>query len=577
MISQWIPRFREEKILREQLKLVHKNYILVMSGFWGGTSIAGLLVFFSAKDYRIFAWLMCTTAITVYSILHHFKINNLNYKPLEEAKHQVYILLIMGLLVAILPIIFLNPDSSPILIVNITILVAGICAGALTMQAPCLPIFLAFLFTSIPGLAISFIEFKWDLIGLIVGCFLYIPVMLACAYNMESIIKNSIELQFSNFELIGQLREAISRTEKANRDKSVFLASASHDLRQPLHAMGLFIESMANTSLNPEQTGILSQINLASDATRDMLNTLLNFSKLDAGVIEPNFEPVDLQAIFGKLEKELASTADSKNIVYRCKETSAVVHSDSTLLELILRNLISNAIRYTYKGGVLIACRKTNTHYASIEVWDTGIGIKEIQHENIFKEFYQLNNPERDRQKGFGLGLAIVKGLSEKLNIDVQLRSRPSQGTVFKINVPLSKHQLVHDPKISSSKVLQPGLKILFIDDDESIRAAMKNLIESWHGECWLADSEVEAIDILNGKRQAPDLVIADYRLRKNKTGGQAIHKVRAHINKHLPAIIITGDTASDRLREAKQQDAELLHKPVVVEDLKRTISGLLY
>ncbi len=570
----WLPIFRKENTLKEQIQLIHNNYVLTVAAYWLTSLIGALAVYLFSNDGTIFIWLACTSSITIYSYIHYFRIAK-KFSPLAEARHQVVILFIMGTLFGLLSILYIKPDSDPVLLSYILMLSAGAAAGALVMQAPCFPVYTAFLLTCMPGALIGFWSIGGVYYGIVAAIIIYILVLYYCGYNMERTVKHSIELRFANVELIEQLKDAVGNAEKANRDKSVFLASASHDLRQPLHAMGLFIETMGQLDLTSQQANVLKHINLASDATRDMLNTLLNFSKLDAGVIEPTFEAVDLHSLLTKLEQELGATADNKQLLYRSRETNLVAHTDPALLELILRNIITNAIRYTKTGGLLVSCRRRD-NYASIEVWDTGIGIPDPEQSNIFKEFHQLGNPERDRQKGFGLGLAIVKGLCETLGAELILNSRLGKGSTFKIVLPLSNDPIISDMLSTINEKDFIGLNFLFIDDDENIREAMKSLINSWGSYCIAAESLDHALALKENNNTVPDILIVDYRLRENKTGGEAIIALRKHFKKKVPAVIVTGDTAADRLREAQEYDATLLHKPVVVSELQIAIKDLL-
>ncbi|MGB7650273.1 MAG: CHASE domain-containing protein [Gallionella sp.] len=234
------------------------------------------------------------------------------------------------------------------------------------------------------------------------------------------------------------LQAAKADAEHANLAKSKFLAAASHDLRQPIHALCLFLDVLGGTTLNAQQQKLLAQIRLASDATNNMLNTLLDFSRIEAGAVEARVQNFPLQKLFVAVSNDFQSQAASKGLRYRMRHTRLEVHSDPMLLEMMLRNLVSNALRYTPRGGILLACRQRGDEVL-IEVWDSGIGIAPEHQETIFHEFQQLNNPERNRDKGMGLGLAIVQGLARTLTHALTLRSIPAQGSVFRISVPLAK------------------------------------------------------------------------------------------------------------------------------------------
>lgn len=232
------------------------------------------------------------------------------------------------------------------------------------------------------------------------------------------------------------LMAAKQRAEDSNTAKSKFLAAVSHDVRQPLHAQGLFLDVLAHTELNTHQRSVLNSANAASKAFEEMLNTLLDFSRVEAGIMAPRVQSFRLQPLLNKIEREFESQADAKGIAYRSRETDLAAQSDPLLVELILRNLVANAIRYTQHGGLLVTCRQRGAE-AVLEVWDTGIGIAPGDQPAVFREFFQLDNPERDRQKGLGLGLAIADGLARTLNHRLSLTSTPGRGSVFRLSMPI--------------------------------------------------------------------------------------------------------------------------------------------
>jgi CheY-like chemotaxis protein/anti-sigma regulatory factor (Ser/Thr protein kinase) len=253
-----------------------------------------------------------------------------------------------------------------------------------------------------------------------------------------------------------------------------------------------------------------------------------------------------------------------------------VVRSDPLLVELVLRNLVSNAIRYASAGGVLVVCRSRGTETV-LEVWDTGIGIAASQHQEIFREFHQLGNPERDRNKGLGLGLSIVDGLVKVLNCRLTLCSRPGRGSVFKVWLPTAEpHQ---EPDRLSPQPAPVGehrldLRVLVIDDDEAVRTGMQQLLRTWGCEGVAAESIEEALALCATFR--PDVVICDYRLRELRTGAEAIALLRQQLGAGLPALLVTGDTAPDRIREARSSGVPILHKPVPPQVLYQALVALV-
>lgn len=408
---------------------------------------------------------------------------------------------------------------------------------------------------------------------------LYVVIMFIHAITSYRTLRTVIDLRFENTALVGQLQieariaaAAQREAENANTAKSKFLAAASHDLRQPIHAQGLFLEVLARTEQTTHQKSLLASARAASEASSELLNALLDFSRIEAGVVEPQMQPFRLQPLLNKIESELAPQADAKNIVYRSRETQAVVHTDPMLLELILRNLVSNAIRYTSKGGLLVACRQHGSE-AVLEVWDTGIGIAPEHHKEVFREFHQLGNPERDRNKGLGLGLAIADGLARTLGNTLTFSSVPHRGSVFRLTLDLDNSVTAFQATMAQSKTRVLNARLLVIDDDETVREGMLHLLRDWGCECEAAETIEEALVLARLHR--PDVVISDYRLREQRTGIEAIAAMRALLGESLPALLITGDTAPERLREAQASGIPLLHKPVSPGKLYRKLIEL--
>lgn len=459
---------------------------------------------------------------------------------------------------------------------------AGVSGNAVSLLAPVFPLFLSMQLAQLFAinsklLLIDDSSFKL----LAIGCTLYVTGQVGQALAAQRTTRHSIALRFENSALVESLQatseiaeQARIKAEEANLAKSKFLAAASHDLRQPIHAQALFLDVLGRSELSNKQHKILASARAAAGASAQMLDTLLDFSRIEACVIEPQFCAFQLQPLLNKLENELGSLADAKGIVYRSRETNLAVSSDPTLLELILRNLIINAIRYTEQGGLLVACRKRGDDVI-IEVIDTGIGIAAEQQSEIFREFHQLGNSERDRQKGLGLGLAIVDGLVRSLDHQLTLVSQPNRGSIFRLRVPLVRSGFSEDiDSFLGATLLETGLlhglRALVIDDDILVRESMNQLLEDWNCECKVVESIAEALDVA-GQWQ-PQILISDYRLREGKTGAQAIKQVRELIGEAIPAVIITGDTAPERLREAHESGIPLLHKPVSPYQLYRTI-----
>jgi two-component system, sensor histidine kinase len=499
-------------------------------------------------------------------------------EPMEAVRRYTYLVVLTctatGALRGVLPWIAFD-RASPLAIALLICFMAAIQAGSMAFMAPVFPAFAGYTAAFIVLLAIKLATLHdpvyWAITG---GAVLFGVAVIMSAKRLSVAFLTMVELRFENVELVERLREETAiaeasriEAESANQAKSKFLAAASHDLRQPVHAQGLFLEVLARGELSAQQRDVLIHARAACAASCDMLNTLLDFSRLEAGVVAPNRQPFRLQPLLNRIENDLAPLADSKNILYRVRETEVTIDSDATLVDLILRNLISNAIRYTEHGGVLIGCRRRG-NMIRIEVWDTGIGIAPEHRAEIFREFHQLGNPERDRRKGLGLGLAIAQRLARTLGHTLSLDSRLGRGSVFAVQLPLARIGSDPAPALPLSDDVDAriaNLRVLVIDDDVAARHGMTCLMQSWGANCAAVESIEEAM--LVSEKIRPQLVICDYRLRERRTGAEAIAALREH-NPRLPAILVTGDTAPERLREAQASGLPILHKPVAPADL---------
>lgn len=578
---RWLPRYDAPRLLAAQMNLIDQSFGCAMAG----CSLAAIIlaVGLTLNGHRPGALPWAVAMVLVCAVAYFGRLRlpaRLTEAGATRYAHGMTAMLVLiGALWGLVAWLYLDVRL-PAVVICILSLIAGMSAAALAVFSACLPVAIGFFVPAIVPVWIAFLATgDIEYLPMFLGTPLYLCVLLVFARNYAHVARQSIALRFENVELISQLREQTARAEaaqhaaeEASRAKSVFLASASHDLRQPLHAMGLFLVSLGRTCLDERQRQLLAHIEASSGAAREMLNSLLDFSKLEAGVITPRARAFRLQPLLHKLENEFAPQAEARGLVYRTRDTTVTLHGDPTLVELVLRNLIANAIRYTQQGGVLVACRKRGVR-ATIEVWDTGIGIPSAQHRDIFREFHQLDNPERDQRKGLGLGLAIVDGLARTMRTRVTLASRPGRGSVFRFRMP----QTWDAPEALARPVPArslDGLQVLVIDDDEAIRSAMSELLSAWRCECRTVESEEQALAALASF--TPALVLADYRLRGHRTGQQALDAIRQRLDRHVPAIIITGDTAADRLRTAHASGTALLHKPVVPQELQAAIDTLL-
>ena len=380
----------------------------------------------------------------------------------------------------------------------------------------------------------------------------------------ESLQAHQDELEVRIIHATAGLAAKKEEAERANAAKSRFFASASHDLRQPLHALGLFGEALRQRVKTTELQPLAAQISSSISSLETLLNALLDVSRLDAGIIEVRKRHFPASQLFEHIQQQFGGPAAAKGLKLKVRPTNWILNSDPVLLERILINLVSNALRYTQRGRVVVAGRKRGNSLL-IQVWDTGIGIPDHALQSIFEEFVQLNNPERDREKGLGLGLAIVARTASLLGLRITVRSNVGRGSVFGLEVPLgSIHQL---PSADTSALpvaasLQERLAVV-VDDEAPILRAMESLFRTWGVGLVTGRSAGEALDQLEQLGCAPDFLITDYSLQDGMNGIEVARRFRAAYGPELPVLVLTGDTAPDTVQRIGDAGYKVMHKPV--------------
>ena len=394
-------------------------------------------------------------------------------------------------------------------------------------------------------------------------------------------IRDRREAQARIHELIEGLRSEKDKAEAADRAKSVFLAAASHDLRQPIHALGLFLTALRSMSqARSVRTADLAEICRRMQASLDglgqLLNMLLDVSRLDANAVQVERAPTSAQRLLEDLDQDFHQLAAEKGLRLHVASSRLWVHTDPTVLRRILVNLLSNAVRYTSRGRVLIGCRLRGPE-VEFQVWDSGIGIPTEQREAIFEEFFQIGQTPAARHEshGLGLGLSIVKRSALLLQAPLGLRSTPGRGSMFSIRVPRCEppaHAPAPEPQTSFPQS-SARLGVLVIDDDEQVLAAMRSVLGVWGHRVFCAISPDEAVVMAITHAHDIDLLISDHRLGGNVTAVDAIRAVHACLPRTIPTYILTGDTSPQRILEASELGFPLLHKPIDAHAL-RSILG---
>ena len=378
---------------------------------------------------------------------------------------------------------------------------------------------------------------------------------------------------------LAELAAEKSEAQRASQAKTRFMAAVSHDLRQPLHALGLFIDDLKSASLPKHAYPLLDHMESALHSTQSLLDSILTMSRLETGMIAPNLTAFALEPLLARLRAAFGPMARQKNVRLVVASSSATVYSDPALLERVMANLVSNALRYTDKGGVIVACRPAGDD-VRLEVWDSGIGIPADHQEAVFREFYRIERGDDDRG-GLGLGLAIVRRCTQLLGCAVELRSVPGRGSRFSLRVPLGKAGQQASAPIempvpeASAEAGFAGLRVLLIDDDALILEGTRKLLERWGCHVIPALSGVEAEALLEREAAVPDLVISDLRLGPGELGTEIVARIRRRYRPALPAVLVSGDTSLQAARFVRPHGLPLLYKPVAPARLRAVISKL--
>ena len=373
------------------------------------------------------------------------------------------------------------------------------------------------------------------------------------------------------------LQNAKSDAERANKAKSVFLASASHDLRQPLNAMQMYIAALQSKVKDKEILRIIEDINSVSISTARLLNALLDVSELEVGAIKPRHEIFSVNNILISIFQSFLPLAKDKELDFRIVPSSLYVESDPALLERILGNFMSNAIRYTDKGSVLIGCRRKGSE-VSIEVWDTGCGISDDQMSLIYEDFYQVENKERDRGKGLGLGLALAKRLSDSLDHKIDSKSSLGRGSCFSVRVDLAENKAdTNQDEIFMNIMSLSGINILLIEDDIDVLKATKQLLESWGCNVKTARNKDEVMNLIKeDPYKNPDIILADNRLPGDASGIDITYLIQEKLQTSIPCVIMTGDVERSHVQGIIDQGFPVLLKPIQPAKFRAMLSHLI-
>jgi len=466
----------------------------------------------------------------------------------------------IGFTWGMVPLIFFVPDSTTFLII-IFCIYTGYISSAISVSFAYSPVFIGFAAGITAPFAARLIYsdgYEHNFIS--IAIFVYVTILIYASRNIHQIFIRSTRSNFDKLSLLKELKAEKEVAIKANNSKSRFLAAASHDLRQPLNAVSLFVDVLDPLLDDKNERQILKKIRLSLKGLNKMLHGLLDISKLDAKAMENRPKHLNLSTLVKSLLNDLSFKTSHLTLTNELSAQS-VVYSDPIILERIIGNVLENAIKYTHAGSVILKESLIDDKII-LKIQDTGIGIRENQLGVIFDEFQQLNNPERNREQGLGLGLAIVKRLCALANIELKLISEFGKGTLVTLTIPKGNDSKIEYLPAEAQADLS-NLLVIVIDDERSILEGMEKILLSWNCSVIIGVSKLEALDKLKQQNSVPDIIISDFRLQGEENGIDAIECIREEFNISIPAILITGDTNPDRISLAQNADCAVMYKPI--------------
>ena len=548
-----------------------------------GNVIAATIALRNAASGIFAAWL---TLFAVIQVVDFFVIRWLrthgHTSPARALRIPVIVTLVDGVCLALCLIQF--GALSQFERAAVTIIFAGLCSSSVTTTAVYRPIFFAYTVPTLLPVALLWIVFPGDhqaWIGwsLSILAMAYAHYLYERAKDIGRLARESFDIQQERVQLNSELQAALESVTSAREDAQVasnaktrFLASASHDLRQPIQTLSLFGAALAMRPLDERSRQIASNMNIAIQDLSCELDALLDVSKLDAGVVQLQSAPFRLAPLLEHIYTLFAPAALEKRLTLEvsCPQ-EAWTRTDCSHLDRVIRNLVENAIKYTDAGSIRVIVQREGNSY-QLAVIDTGIGISEDNQTRVFEEFYQINNPERDRKRGLGLGLSIVKRLVAMLEIPLQLTSSPL-GTRIVLMIPVAEPVTSAATALATPEHSISPLHVLAIDDEERVRVSMKTLLEELGCTVSIGAGTEDAVKEV--QQRVPDLLLTDLRLRGADNGVETIRAVRA-ILPNLPALIISGDSAPERLLEAQAAGITMIHKPISSKTLLDEIAKLV-
>ncbi|MDP9606299.1 UNVERIFIED_ORG: signal transduction histidine kinase/FixJ family two-component response regulator [Variovorax paradoxus] len=580
----------DQRVLREHLASVYADLDAAVLGHIGTS--AALIVFIYARQQVIGIQFVCLVAWHVaVQLVTYSSARWTRAEPMAATfmwvRRYTWSSAVMSSSTLPLTVFFISREDQ-VLTTLISLAVLGTCTRGLQARWPFKAAMFSYFVPPTVGLLGSLI-WHGGLLGWVLACFCAVNFALALRAGLvqNRRVTESLMLRFENEALAARLKEQIEATERASAEKTRFLAAASHDLRQPMHAIALFGATMQNALHDHPESRNAERLMRAVHTLGNSLDTMLDVSRLDAGIVAPDLRALELDAMFLVLNQTFSAQAEQKGLDLRVRASGLWVRSDVQLLYRLLSNLIDNALKYTHKGGVSVTARARG-EAVRVEVRDTGIGIATEQLERIFEEFYQVDNPGRDRARGLGIGLSIVKRLSRLLAHPVTVHSRFGRGTRFRLVVPAAEQ--IDEPQTDlllqdleapvRHRFAAPELhgRLLLIDDEAEIRAAMTELLNAYSVDVLAVADEAQAVAALSSpdaKQRPFAMLLCDYRLAGGEDGLEAGLRLRERFHLDVPLLLITGETSPERLQRARASGVPMLFKPVSAATLLQAVADL--
>ena len=571
----------QDAIVRAEVRSLYENARAAAGGAFVTAVCLWGLFYWHTQSGLVLAWagLIHSAQAARLALLLAFQRNDVAGFDAEVWRRRFRIALFATAVVwGVTPVLFLPADDVTYAAILMLVLLGVAVGGVSTVATDRLSLHLWLLPVLAPlPLALAWYGSRVYLVFAVLTI-VFVVVNRRAVLAQNELLSTALRAQLQNAALVERLHQQMELTARASHEKSQFLAAASHDLRQPLHALSFFGATLERRLTGSVDQPLIYNMMRSIEALDNSFGAILDISKLDAGAVEVRLQPFPINDLFRRIHMSFSGQAEEAGLNLRFHAGSRVVNSDPQLLERILGNLVQNALRYSQPGGGVLVAARHRAGGVSLEVWDTGIGIAESELPKIFAEFYQVANSERDRSKGLGMGLAIVKRMTELLGHELTVRSRPGQGSVFRVWVERSARQEVAELALGAETLpgpLEESRVALLIDDEEAIRTSVAELLAEWRYEVIVASTTAEAVTAALQRHGAIDVIISDLRLRHGEDGLRAVEQVRAACRFDVPTVIVTGDTAAEQVLRVHESGHTVLYKPVQPRELLSVLKRL--